>query len=135
MSDAQLFRQLVEALPNGILVFDLDGSILYANRIAQEFLKLREKHSSHDRDEEIRAFLGSARNGETFTVTIAEHPLLLTYHDRMENGQPRREDADRCDLRLYLFLFVSLLCPDRDRKYCHTCFKGKEETLYDIFLA
>lgn len=95
MSDAQLFRQLVEALPNGILVFDLDGSILYANRIAQEFLKLREKHGSHDRDEEIRAFLGSARSGETFTITIAEHPLLLTYHDRMENGQ-------RCGSILYI---------------------------------
>lgn len=95
MSETQLFRQLIDALPNGIVVFDLDGSILFANRIAQEFLSSRKKHGSLELDEQIRAFLGSARNGESLSIVLGGRPLLLTYHDRMEGDQ-------RCGAVLYI---------------------------------
>ena len=87
MSEAQLFRQLVESLPNGVLVFDLDGSLIYTNRAAREFLQIHEKHHSHELDERIKQFIGSARNGDTIVIELGAHTVQLAYHDRMDGGQ------------------------------------------------
>ena len=95
MSEAQMFRQLIESLPNGVLVFDLDGSVLYVNRAAREFLQLHDYRHSRDIDERIRTFIGSARNGDTVTFEIGAHTIQLAYHDRMEDGM-------RCGAILYL---------------------------------
>lgn len=87
MSEAQLFRQLVESLPNGVLVFDLDGSLIYTNRAAREFLQIQEKHRSHELDERIKQFIGSARNGDAIVIELGAHTVQIAYHDRMDGGQ------------------------------------------------
>ncbi|MBR0424888.1 MAG: PAS domain-containing protein [Clostridia bacterium] len=87
MSEAQLFRQIVESLPNGVLVLDLDGSIVYANQAAREFLQLHEKKNSYELDERIRQFISSARNGDTETLEIGAHTMQLAYRDRKEGDQ------------------------------------------------
>lgn len=94
-TEAQMFRQLVETLPNGVLVYDLDGSLIYVNRAAREFLQLHEHHHSHDVDERIMTFIGSARDGDTVTFELGAHTIQCAYHDRMEDGQ-------RCGAILYL---------------------------------
>ncbi|MBR0082040.1 MAG: PAS domain-containing protein [Clostridia bacterium] len=101
MSEAQMFRQLIESLPNGVLVFDLDGSVLYSNTAAREILQLHERHPSQELDERIRTFIGSARDGETYTVEIGAHTVQLVYHDRMDNGM-------RCGAILYLTIVDNL---------------------------
>ena len=95
MSDTQVFRQIVDALPNGILVIDLDGSILYANRSANEFLRLSTERYTHELDERIRQFLSSARNGDTETIEVSGRTLQFVYNDRLNDGQ-------RCGAILYL---------------------------------
>ncbi len=81
MDDGQMFRQIVELLPNGVLLFDLDGSIQYANPAANEILHLGR---SPGLDEHIKLFLSSARNGDTETVELSGRTIQLAYHDRMD---------------------------------------------------
>ncbi len=95
MGEAQLFRQIVESLPNGVLVLDLDGEIVYVNRAAREFLQLNENHHSRELDDRLRSFISSARNGDTETYEIGAHTMQIDYRDRLEGNQ-------RCGALLYL---------------------------------
>ena len=87
MGDAQMFRQIVESLQSGVVALDLDGSILYANPAAAEYLHLRGKRYSHDLDERIKQFLGSARSGDLETIELSGHTLQLSYTDRLDGQQ------------------------------------------------
>lgn len=87
MEDIQLFRKITDMLPIGIVVFDLDGSVLYRNTAAQEFMEKLEKHGSRSLQEQARSFIGSSRSGDTLPVLLAGRPQLLTYHDRIEDGR------------------------------------------------
>lgn len=87
MEEIQLFREITDMLPIGIVVFDLDGSVLYRNTAAVEFMDKLEKHGSRSLQEQTRSFIGSSRSGDTLPVLLAGRPQLLTYHDRIEDGQ------------------------------------------------
>ena len=87
MGDPQIFRQIVESLPNGIMVCDLDGRILYANEVANDYLHLRNKSHTDDLDDRISSFLSSARNGDTETFELHGHTVQLLYNDRISGGQ------------------------------------------------
>lgn len=90
-----VYRRIVADLPNGILLFDLDGQILYANNAARELLHLHEKRFLADLDEGVNRFLSSAREGDEQTVQLKGRTLQLVYHDSIESGQ-------RCGAVLYI---------------------------------
>ena len=89
MDGGRVFERIVTDLPNGIMVFDLDGRIRYANKSANELLHLREERYQHELDDRINQFLGSAREGDADTIEYSGRTLQMVYHDSIEEGQRR----------------------------------------------
>ena len=86
MEESTLFRDLLDALPNGIMAFDLDGNLIYSNQAADSFLHISKSHHSPITYDHIKQFLGTARNGDVEVVQLSGKSVQLQYLDRFSNG-------------------------------------------------
>ena len=87
MNETVLSR-ILDALEDGVLVIDLEGTVLFVNAKACELL-----HTSPDllqglRDlpGDVRAFFGGVRSGRTETIELFDRAVRLHYQDLRENG-------------------------------------------------
>ena len=87
MNDATLFG-ILNAAEEGIVAFDLEGQTLCCNAAACALLHLDGAtfYSISDLPENVHAFLGGVRSGESTTVDLYGHAVRLRYQDVKSNG-------------------------------------------------
>ncbi len=79
---------ILDALEDGVAVFDLEGTALFCNEKAYALL-----HSApgtvgklRDLPDEVRGFFGDVRSGRTETIELFGQAVRLHYEDLRENG-------------------------------------------------
>lgn len=79
---------ILDALEDGVAVFDLEGTALFCNEKAYALL-----HSApgtvgklRDLPDEVRGFFGDVRSGRTETIELFGQVVRLHYEDLRENG-------------------------------------------------
>lgn len=79
---------ILNALEDGVAVFDLEGTALFCN--APAYALLHKTPGSvrmlSDLPNEVRAFFGGVRSGRTETVELFGQAVRLAYQDLTENG-------------------------------------------------
>lgn len=86
MEESPLFQDLLDALPNGIMVFNLDGNLVYSNHAACDLLHISAEQYQTEPNERIKQFLGSARSGDVEVIQLSGKTVQLNYHDRFSDG-------------------------------------------------
>ena len=79
---------VLDALEDGVAVFDLEGTTLFCNVKAYALLhkKPGEIKRLHDLPDGVRAFFGGVRSGRTETIELFGQAVRLHYQDLRENG-------------------------------------------------
>lgn len=80
---------ILDALSDGILAYDLDGTIVACNDRALELLHVERSLLGENvavLEETIQAFLREARSGDRAVVTLGERAVQLGYMDLMEGN-------------------------------------------------
>lgn len=83
-----MFSGILDALEDGVAVFDLEGTTLFCNAKAYTLLHKQpgELRRMHDLPDEVRAFFGGVRSGRTETIELFGQAVRLGYQDLTENG-------------------------------------------------
>ena len=83
-----MFSGILDALEDGVAVFDLEGTTLFCNAKAYTLLHKQpgELGRMHDLPDEVRAFFGGVRSGRTETIELFGQAVRLGYQDLTENG-------------------------------------------------
>jgi two-component system phosphate regulon sensor histidine kinase PhoR len=79
---------VLDAMEDGVAVFDLEGTALFCNAAAYALLhkKSGELKSLRDMPDEVRAFFGDVRSGRSETIELYGEAVRLHYQDLTENG-------------------------------------------------
>ena len=79
---------ILDALEDGVAVFDLEGTVLFLNAKACELLHMTPTtlRRIHDLPEDVHAFFGGVRSGRSETVELFGQAVRLHYQDMTENG-------------------------------------------------
>ena len=79
---------ILDALEDGVAVFDLEGTALFCNEKALALLHCAPGTIGKLRDlpDEVRAFFGGVRSGRTETIELFGQAVRLKYQDLRENG-------------------------------------------------
>ena len=79
---------VLNALEDGVAVFDLEGTALFCNEKAYALLHCAPGTIEKLRDlpDEVRAFFGGVRSGRTETIELFGQAVRLHYQDLRENG-------------------------------------------------
>lgn len=83
-----MFSGVLDAMEDGAVVFDLEGTVLFCNAKAYALMHriagTLKKFS--DLPDEVRTFFGGVRSGRSETVELFGHAVRLHYQDMRENG-------------------------------------------------
>ena len=79
---------ILDALEDGVAVFDLEGTALFCNAAAYALLHRSPGtiHRLGDLPNEVRAFFGGVRSGRSETIELFGQAVRLGYQDLTENG-------------------------------------------------
>ncbi len=83
-----MFSGILDAMEDGVVVFDLEGTVQCCNEKAYALLHREEGtlRMLADLPDEVRAFFGDVRSGRSETVELYGQAVRLHYHDIRENG-------------------------------------------------
>ncbi len=83
-----MFSHVLDAMEDGVTVFDLEGTALFCNTAACRLLhkKPDEIRRLSDLPDEVRRFFGGVRSGRSETVNLYGQAVRLHYQDMTENG-------------------------------------------------
>ncbi len=78
---------ILDALEDGVAVFDLDGTALFCNEKAYALLHMEPGSVRRLRDlpDEVRMFFGGVRSGRSETIELYNEAVRLHYQDLREN--------------------------------------------------
>ena len=87
MNDSML-SGILDALEDGVAVFDLEGTALFCNEKAYALLHMEPGSVKlfHNLPDEVRAFFGGVRSGRSETIELYNRAVRLHYQDLRENG-------------------------------------------------
>ena len=87
MNEAML-SGILDALEDGVAVFDLEGTALFCNAKAYALLHSEPGTIRRLRDlpDEVRAFFGDVRSGSSETIELYGQAVRLHYHDLRQDG-------------------------------------------------
>ncbi|MBQ2201564.1 MAG: hypothetical protein II412_03250, partial [Clostridia bacterium] len=79
---------ILDAMEDGVAVFDLEGTALFCNAAACALLHQKPEalKSIGDLPDEVRAFFGGVRSGRSETIELFGQAVRLHYQDLRENG-------------------------------------------------
>lgn len=79
---------ILDALEDGVAVFDLEGTVLFLNTKACELLHMTPTtlRRIHDLPEDVHAFFGGVRSGRSETVELFGQAVRLHYQDTYQDG-------------------------------------------------
>lgn len=79
---------ILDAMEDGVAVFDLEGTALFCNAAACALLHVAqgEFRCLRDMPDEVRAFFGGVRSGSSETIELYGQAVRLHYQDLRENG-------------------------------------------------
>ena len=83
-----MFSGILDAMEDGVAVFDLEGTVLFCNAAACGLLhkKPGELKRLRDLPDEVRVFFGGVRSGKSETIELHGQVIRLHYQDMTENG-------------------------------------------------
>lgn len=83
-----MVQEVLDSLPDGVLLIDLDGRIRLCNRVAEELLhtdREEEKEQSH-LPAAVQKFLREARSGDREIIDCCGRAVQLMYTDLLRDG-------------------------------------------------
>ena len=83
-----MLSAVLDAMEDGVIVFDLEGTVLFLNTKACELLHMtpRTLRRIHDLPDDVHAFFGGVRSGRSETVELFGQAVRLHYHDTRKDG-------------------------------------------------
>lgn len=84
----RMFSGILDAMEDGVAVFDLEGTALFCNAAAYTLLHKSPGSIKRlaDLPDEVRRFFGGVRSGRSETVDLFDEAVRLHYQDMTENG-------------------------------------------------
>ena len=86
--NVSMLSGILDALEDGVAVFDLEGTALFCNEKAYALLHMQPGTVGALRDlpDEVRTFFGGVRSGRSETIELFNEAVRLHYQDLRENG-------------------------------------------------